>query len=272
MLLQLNYKPADENGIYSTGFATAKSPNAYQSQQGIAEVITLNGPGLVNYTRDELHPEGLPLPALDPTRQCFTRCFRSNFPYAALSPCANKVEAFQAAFDAIVNRALKEQENNTFETVALYKKATPANEKTPLPKVPASDPCMTMTDEHIQSTPASAPSPVALDIIAQDSGDEDDDQDEDQAFKNFSVTNPSIASPQGKPKLQATLSPQAGSRSTGKRNKTTSIDRQDHSSAITQAAGPETKKAPAKRRLTKKIVVTNDSDEENVPDNEQVVV
>ena len=101
MLLKMTFAPMDENGMYPMGYATVKSPNAYQSSQRIFEVITIHGPGVPSFTEDVIHVDALPMCQLDPTGACFAWPTRTFGPGLGMT-----VSAFEDAFNERMNREL----------------------------------------------------------------------------------------------------------------------------------------------------------------------
>jgi hypothetical protein len=273
MLLQINFMPKDENGIYNTGFATVASPTSYQSQQDIYEVITLFGPGARNFTRDELHVSAV-TGALDPDGSIMRACTRDG--RGPLSPYAPNLDRFNDSFNDLINKLLTEkEENNTMETVASFVKApaltaTANGMTTPLPPVPHPDPPMTVPREQNASAEAASPLPmpspgpdglVAAAPILLEHGAASPIVDGVVTPIVFEEQQATPAQPTDAVAMSAST-PDVGS--AGKRRKPAAQEPGTESTSAIQAATASTKKSPAKRRLTKVVDGSDDDEKSNV--------
>ena len=298
MLVQFEFEKKDENGIYNTGFATVQSPSPYQVQQQIFEVITIHGPGVPSFTRDEL--KAFPMGVIDPD------CFRTYFKHPnqlVLSPNKVCLSSFQASFDSLVNKLLADSQtvNNTMESVAAFVPVpSVAALATPPAVVPPSETHMTVPKENYGnvSLPAAVPVAPALD---DDDDEHDNDEDEDDEEPTPSPVNlpvpqaAAVASGAGaenstnktatkkatkaatKTKAATMTATKASSEaqagfpsatgSAGKRRKSKELEQ---TGLVATPVTPEAKKAPVKRRFTKKLDAADDSDDENVDANVQL--
>lgn len=212
--MKIVFEPMDENGCYPTGFATVKSPNSYQSQQGIFEVITLYGPGVPGFTGEALHVDALPIGDLD-DGSCLSwpkRVFGQGLSMTE--------EAFIAAYDERMTRRLQSAASDESTRTPPRKPAanvtvTAAALQTPAALVASEDAPMTYSKPAASSTaksrgltdeaatagvPIVTPAATAAVHLPLSSDTDNADDDSDIAKEAVKATPASVTSGSESPK------------------------------------------------------------------------
>ena len=301
MLVKMEFKPKNENGIFEDGFATFKSPNPYQSQQNIDEVITIHGKGVLGFTSDDIGLDALPTGVFNDD---LLRDITERIRHGTHADDAPTIDAFEDAFNAHVTRQLERAArsamNSTMESAsaAHFLPTIPAATiTTPLPPQPPAEVPMTLAAERraMVETPAiefaiheNEPLPPAHTPIgettpvigkstlepsasatAADIIDLVDSDDEPPARKpSVPVAAVYIKKEPEDVPATATESPVAPSASANS-NKRSPKRRQaaatDTSAGSAESSPLATIATPPKRRFNKKLVVDDESDNESAP-------
>jgi len=263
MLLKMEFAPKNENGIYEHGFATAKSPNDYQSKQGIAEVFTVHGKGVPGFTTDEIGVPALPTGVSDDglLRACTAGIH-------ALSDHPPTLDTFEDAYNEHVNLMLSlaatRRMNSTMESTAHFL-PSPVTPRTPPPLVPPAEAPMTITivrDRTPEASPiAAAAANDIIDLVDADEAHEPNLPEvviKEEPQPDIRQTTETARA--GSPVPAAS----AGTGTTAAANKRSPKRRQPaDANADPAKTSPTAAATPPKRRLNKKLVVDEDSDNES---------
>jgi hypothetical protein len=301
MLVKMEFKPKNENGIFEDGFATFKSPNPYQSQQNIDEVITIHGKGVLGFTSDDIGLDALPTGVFNDD---LLRDITERIRHGTHADDAPTIDAFEDAFNAHVTRQLERAArsaiNSTMESAsaAHFLPTIPAvTITTPLSPQPPAEVPMTLAAERraMVATPAiefaileNEPLPPAHTPIgettpvigksalepsasstAADIIDLVDSDDEPLARE------PSVAAvyikkehfPEDVPATasESPVAPSASANSNKRSPKRRQAAATDTSAGSAESSPLATVATPPKRRFNKKLVVDDESDNESTP-------